>query len=454
MQKKVGAALVLFMIFALCLGSLAQAAPLSDQAGAGKVYTSSVGQALDKAGCITLGPITRKQLVGNIYEYSLVMKVGPGAYDKIGLHRVSMEQAPWIPALTKNAVMMIHGDTSSFDAAFAAPSPDQQSLAIFLAQQGVDVWGIDLRWVLVPDDTTDFSFMKSWNTALHLKDIKKAVQVCRVLRGLTVSSSGKIIMLGHSRGAQLVYAYANQEALLPAPLQDLKGLIPMDFAYKFDPHDPDALALKQNAHNRYDAFNALYRTGTYNTSDGAILKGLAALAASAPTEMSKYDPSGLMDNYQFALAALTATYASTTPDLAYTPFFHYLAGTFDGATQLPSGLKFADPSYVLSLGMATPGFQSIGEQIDGEAIASDAAPVPYDDHLRQIKVPVFYVGAGGGAGQYGAYTLTLLGGSDKKTLIVSTGPNPYLDYGHADLLWANNAKNLAWIPVSAWIAAH
>ena len=29
-----------------------------------------------------------------------------------------------------------------------------------------------------------------------------------------------------------------------------------------------------------------------------------------------------------------------------------------------------------------------------------------------------------------------------------------VDYGHADLLWANNAKSLVWEPISKWIKSH
>lgn len=457
MKRKICVVLVLFMLFALCVGSLAQAAPQGGQADACKMYNSFVGQATGKAGCSIQDQIARKQLTGDIYEYSLTLKVGPGSYDKIGLHRVVKERAPWIPAPVRNAVMMIHGDTCNFDMGFATPNPSQESPAICLAQQSVDVWGIDLRWALVPDTATDFSFMKNWNTALYLKDIQTAVQVCRSVRFLTGDGFDKVILLGHSRGAQLSYSYANQQAVLPEGLQDVKGIIPVDLAYKLNlndyPNDPVAQAIKQGAQTRYNTLKALYASGTYNNNDGAMMKGLSGLAAVVPNVYSQYNP--VMTNIQFALAALTATYMSATPQMpAATPFFHYMAGTFDPSTQLPTGLQFADQNYVLNIGMATPSFQSIGEQIDGDAILSDKQ-TPYDNHLRQIKIPVFYIGAGGGFGQYGADTLKFLGSTDKETLIINTFPAmPILDYGHADLLWASNAEGLVWNPIAKWIADH
>jgi pimeloyl-ACP methyl ester carboxylesterase len=462
MKRKICAALVLLLCFALCMGGLAEAAPQPNQGDPGQTYSHFVDQALAQAGCSIQNQISRKQLAGDIYEYSAILKVGPGPYDKIGLHRVVAEKAPWIPATARNAVMMIHGDSCNFDMAFATPNSSQESLAIYLAQQGVDVWGIDLRWAVpgnIPDTTANFSFMKNWNTAVYLQDIGTAIRICRAVRLLTGDGPDKVILLGHSRGAQLVYSYANQEAVLPEAAQTVKAIIPIDVAYKLNlkdhPNDLVAQAIEQGARTRYGTLTGLYASGTYDTNGGATLKGLAYLAATAPSVHSQIPGMTNLTNLQVALGALTATYASATPQMpAATPFFHYLAGTFDPQAQAPLGLQFAGSNYVVGIGEETPSFQSIGEQIDGEAILSNV-PNPYDNHLAQIKIPVFYVGAGGGFGQYGADTLTFLGSKDKKSLIVSTCPGiPIIDYGHADLLWSSNAENLAWQPIARWIVTH
>jgi hypothetical protein len=94
--------------------------------------------------------------------------------------------------------------------------------------------------------------------------------------------------------------------------------------------------------------------------------------------------------------------------------------------------------------------------MDGEAIASGAVDLPYDDHLGRIKIPVFYVGAAGGDGAHGVYATTLLGSADKSSLVVALYPPDLaaLDYGHADLLWADNAKTLVWEPIYNWIHTH
>jgi hypothetical protein len=81
--------------------------------------------------------------------------------------------------------------------------------------------------------------------------------------------------------------------------------------------------------------------------------------------------------------------------------------------------------------------------------------VPWNQHWNQIRVPVFYIGAGGGHGDLGTYQLGFLGSGDISSLIVSTDPSaPLLDFGHIDLFIASNAPELVWAPICAWILDH
>ncbi len=408
----------------------------------------------------------RKQLVDNIYKYTWILKVGFGEFDKIGVYRVIKERAPWVPIVTPKAVMMIHGDATNFDNSFLGSTVSNkvsvdQSLGIFLAQNNVDVWGVDLRWTFVPDyyPGTEYpycyidgcTFMKNWNTALHVSDIMVGVKIARTVRGLTGSGFGKLLMLGHSRGGQFSLAYANRETQIPVFFRDLKGIIIVDMVYKFSPENQE---LRDAAYERYLAVKAKYDSGIYYSDEGTVMKYIAYLAATSPDDPSPIIPG--FTNKQAALFVLSATYATFEPPLKpYVPFYHYLAGIFD-QVGIPQGLQFTNPDYTLDIGLATPGFQSIGEDIDGEALMSDEVEVPYDDYLSEINIPVFYVGAAGGFGEYGIYTVTLLGSTDKKTLIVQLYPPEAvaLDYGHSDLLWADNAKSLVWQPIYDWIKTH
>jgi hypothetical protein len=104
--------------------------------------------------------VERRVLTANVAEYSFKIRVGSGPYDEIGVHRVVKEIAPNVPARASKAVFLAHGDIWNFRGAFLAGA---QTLPVFLAQNGVDVWGIDFRWTLVPATVTDFSFMQGWD---------------------------------------------------------------------------------------------------------------------------------------------------------------------------------------------------------------------------------------------------------------------------------------------------
>jgi pimeloyl-ACP methyl ester carboxylesterase len=398
--------------------------------------------------------IDRTRLVDNIYKYSFIFKVGDGEFDKIGVYRVVKERRSWVAIMANKAVMMVHGDTSDFDSEFLMSTMSDKvsvyhSLGIYLAQNDIDVWGVDRRWTFVPDDTEHFSFMENWDTALHLADLKLGVKFARIIRGLTWSGWGKIFMLGHSRGAALAYAYANEETQAPEWRRDLRGIIPVDMVYKFDPAETELIG---NACDRYFIYKFLYDSGTYYSDQAQQMKGIAYLAATAPDDPSPIIPG--LKNKEAALLALSATYLISEqqgipPEV---PFYHYCAGIFDG--ELPTGLQFTNYDYMLDFAFAVPSFQSLGEMIDGEALwcSDDTA---YDDHLAEITIPVLYVGAAGGFGAYGEYTLELLGTSDtdKQSLIVQLWPEGYevVDYGHIDLMFADNAETLVWQPIYNWI---
>jgi hypothetical protein len=65
------------------------------------------------------------------------------------------------------------------------------------------------------------------------------------------------------------------------------------------------------------------------------------------------------------------------------------------------------------------------------------------------------LGANGGFGWLGDYTLTLLTGSDDVTQrTVSLNPDRLLDIGHVDIYTAGVARQEFWQPVLEWIEAH
>ena len=133
-----------------------------------------------------------------------------------------------------------------------------------------------------------------------------------------------------------------------------------------------------------------------------------------------------------------------------------LAGEFD-ESGMPLRLQFTNYDYMLDYTFAIPNYTGLLELMQSDALWCGAEDLPYDDHLGLVTVPVFYVTAAGGeGGRYGLYNLGLLASPDKTSLIVQFYPDEAaaLDFGHLDLLTADHAQELVWLPIRAWIKAH
>jgi pimeloyl-ACP methyl ester carboxylesterase len=402
--------------------------------------------------------VTRTVIAGDIVEYRAELQVGPGEHDRVGIHRVIRERSPWDPIAARDGVMFVHGSASTFRSATApalvAPAnfPPGFGLAPFLASQGIDVWGIDLRWTFVPLEQTDFEMMRTWNLASHVEDLRVVTEVARRVRRRTGSGDGRLFFAGHSLGGDIVYAYANAETQRPPGHRDVRGLIPIDIVYKLV--SPETEFLREQAALRHQAFRAQYDAGQYAFALGAQLLPVIELGLTAPDDLSPVVPG--FTNFQTATAIFAMTHLFYAPLPAYTPAYHFNAGVFDPVTGAPTGLEGVDAIDMLELALTYPPYQSMIEGVEIDALISDAVDVPYDDHLSEITVPVLHVGAAGGFGAYGAETLSLLGSSDTSSHIVQGLPAgaEAFDYGHADLLWASDAELLVWQPILEWITEH
>jgi hypothetical protein len=404
-----------------------------------------------------LSGVTRTVIDGDVVEYRAELRVGPGAHDRVGIHRVVRERAPWRPIAAPDALMFVHGSASTFRTA-AAPglaSPGRFDagfgLAPFLAARGVDVWGIDLRWSLVPAGETDFGFMRRWNLASHVEDLRAVTRIARLVRARTGSGPGRLFFAGHSLGADVVYAYANAETQRPPGRRDVRGLVPMDIIYRLV--SPETAFLREQAAIRHAAFRAQYDAGGYELGLGRQLIPLFQLGVDAPAAPSPVVPG--LTNLETATAVFSQSYLFYAPLPAYTPFYHFAAGTFDPDTGAPTGLRYVEVPDLLALALTFPPYQPTLEAVEIDALVSGAVDVPYDDHLAEITVPVLYVGAAGGFGVYGAETLSLLGSTDTSAHIVrrrAPGAEA-LDHGHTDLLWADDADALVWQPILDWMRA-
>ena len=414
-------------------------------------------------------PDARDVLFGDVAHYRMKVRVGPGAHDFITLHRVVRESAPGRPARTHRSVFMVHGDGWGFEAAFlssvgSAQVPVDHSIAAFLAKEGVDVWGIDLRWAGVPADTKDFSFMADWTLGTHAKDVGTGLRVARSVRFATGSGGhGSVHLMGWSRGAAVAYAYMNLEAKLPRGLRQVDGFIPVDMVLRYAPEDAAQRAWACERHAVLSAARAAGRVegGLVGPAPGITLQAIGQLAVVAPNAPSPLLPedafgpgTGRPTNRKVAIVSAAATGALLAPLKPITPNYHLLAGVPD-ALGLPETLTFTREAYLYEYAQRAAPYQSLNEVVETEAWAC-GLDVPYDDHLAKVKVPVLYVGAAGGVGRYGEHSASLLGSEDVTILTARTLPEEYraLDYGHADLFLADDAKERVWTPLLQWVRAH
>ncbi|HEX6900250.1 MAG TPA: hypothetical protein VF789_11075 [Thermoanaerobaculia bacterium] len=394
--------------------------------------------------------VERRALTADVAEYSFKVRVGSGPYDEIGVHRVVKEIAPNVPARAAKAVFLAPGDIWNFRAAFLTGA---KPLPVFLAENGVDVWGIDYRWTAVPATETNLSFMADWGIEQDARDLGFALGVARFTRAMTGSGFGKIHLLGWSRGGQIGYAYLNGETQLPPGLRQVAGFIPVDIYLK-----TDVPQLKAFACQRQQNTEAILASGQAAADVGGLIALLGTLAATDPTGSSILNgpPFNLpgYTNREAGLLVGEATFG-LQGGLEPAPFYHFTGGNF-GADGKPTGLLYSNDADLFSFERGASPFQPNRELAEADAATCEQTDVAFDDHLGEITVPVLYIGAGGGFGEFGVYTTTLLGSADVTTHVVSLVPAEarIVDFGHADLFLANNAETLVWQPLLDWVRAH
>jgi pimeloyl-ACP methyl ester carboxylesterase len=378
-----------------------------------------------------------------------VISTGNDQYHRVGVHRVVQEEHG-CPRPSDQAIFMVHGDVWNFNAAFLRGTSSPDSLPVFLARRGVDVWGIDLGWTLVPLGTTDFTFMRYWGLQRDIDDLEQALSYARSVRTQTGSPDNQLVLLGWSRGGWIGYALLNQESQMRMEERNVQAYIPVENSFKVQ--DP---AFRATMCDFADGTAADLAAGIY-AYDTSVVVEVGQLAITDPNGVSPvFGPP--YTNLDASLTFGAATYQINAPNL-FAEFYHFVGGTFPGGNiwGIPDGLVYTTiPEWNNLLVSASP-FEAVRMEHDTYTISCGEISTPFDNHLSDITVPVLYVGAGGGFGSNGLYTLTFLGSQDVSSLIVSFYPpeQAAFDFGHADLFHAQDAENLVWSPIYQWLSQH
>lgn len=384
----------------------------------------------------------RTPVTADVAHYQFDLRIGSGPHDVVRIHRVVKETRPRRPIRTDRTLFLLHGDCGPFAATYlpgvCCPSfPADFGIAAFLAQNDVDVWGMDMAYVLVPPQTEDFSFMQDWGLQREADELRIGMAVARFCRLLTGNDLAPLNLLGFCGGVSIGYTALNDETQLPRPLRSIGGYIQVEMSFG-------------SVHEGWVQANCDWAAYCREKLDRGIYQEdwfmplLADLARNDPEGESPIIPG--FTNWQAALFAGAG------------PFWfadsHNHAGVWESG--LPVGFQYVSVDHYLDICAASPPHQPLLYKYEVCAIDCGEEDLPYDDHVSQIEVPVLYVGAAGGFGPYCDHVLSLLGSDDIQRLDVRLlGPDEaLLDYGHNDLFAGANAELLVWQPILEWVAAH
>ncbi|HOT95491.1 MAG TPA: hypothetical protein PLN61_06870 [bacterium] len=418
---------------------------LAEQAGwpveASGEELAEAGLALAKGGVAPLMDFERTLIANDIAHYSVRLRVGPGTYDVIGLHRVVREKRPYQPLKTRKSIFFQHGSSKTFAGMWlpglASPStPDDFGMGVFLARHDIDVWGIDQAWALVPASESNTDFMIDWGLERQVGDLRTAVAVARLTRILTGCGDAKMILAGFSNGVPTTVSLVNEESQLPAVRRHVGGYIPIDCAIKVAEGAP-----KEAMKSYVAAYQAIHDGGVYGEQ---VM--FALMADKVRNDPDGHDFDATLTNVEFVLTVVTG------PTLFPGHPFHYWAGVW--ADGKPAGLRFTDRELWLDFLASGTAYEPIIWTVEWCGYVAGVMNTSYDDHLGDIRIPILNLTPAGGFAEATRYGLSLLGSRDIETLMPSMGLPAEEEFAHIDLFTAPEAEHLVWQPMLRWINAH
>ena len=267
------------------------------------------------------------------------------------------------------------------------------------------------------------------------------------------AASARSTLLGWSRGGQIGYAYLNGETPAPAGPAPGQGLHPGGHL----PEDRRRRTPHRRLRTASRRTEARHRRGQPTARH--VGRAVRALGNDAAREPERRRPPSLAGPDQPRRRA--CSWARPTFQLLGgaepAPFYHFTGGTFD-ANGLPVRPPLLEPTGPLRLrGGRLPLPAQPGARGRRRGHLRVRRTCPSTTTSREINVPVLYVGAGGGFGEFGIYTTTLLGSTDVDDPRRPQGARPASGSpttATPTCSWPSDAQTLVWQPILNWVQAH
>ncbi len=413
-----------------------------DEAGWPAEAESQTGVPQCHGGHAPLLHFERTPIAGDVVHYSIQLRVGPGQYDVIGLHRVVRESRPHRPIRTAKSVFMQHGSSKTFVGMWlpgltSETTPDDFGMGYYLAANDIDVWGIDQSWTLVPGSETNTDFMADWGLERQMGDLRTAVSVARLVRLITGCGRNKMILAGYSNGIPTTISLVNEETQLPPVRRNVGGYIPIDCPIRVEPG-----LLQETLAFYSEYYQSLHDGGLYG--EEVLFAPMAELVRCCPEEPSPFDPT--LTNLEFALLM------SAGPVLFPGHPFHYWAGVLEEG--MPVELRFVDWELWLDFLASGTAYEPIIWTVDWCGYVAGILDTPYDDHFAEIEIPILNITPAGGFAEATYHGLSLLGSTDVETLMPAMGLPVEEEYAHIDIFTYPGSEQLVWQPILEWIVEH
>lgn len=366
-----------------------------------------------------------------------------GPYDKIGLHRLVNTN------ITTKGVIFLAGCPMWGAGSQRITNPpsdnftknENYSDAIYWANRGFDVYAIDYRSHFIPLtlNASQRAFTMNWTWDVWVSDLKQATNQLK-----EVSNVSKFFIAGECTGAEAALNYATKYST------DLKGIILLE------PNWPPIAGYPvigtvngTNTFNLTTALAVMAATSNYTSDPFATLRLVAAYAflnPSAPAEFPVGTP------LQPTVNPMTnKTWANITEWFSFLIYYNF------NSSALPLGMysntlggygNTTMDAYTFANSEPLPMRLFLENQAMADWVNCPYLPYDYNDHYKDIKVPIVAYVAGLYSNRTGNFSF--VNGTASHDFTGTFLPQ----YGHIDAFVGNFAARDEFAPAYSWMLDH